>query len=932
MRGCASVVLLAAIVFPLAASAEMRPVRLRCEYLKDPLGVDVTPRLSWALESSARDQIQGGYQILVASSEATLHADRGDLWDTGRVASAESLNIAYAGRPLSSGVTAFWKVRVWDAAVHAGPFSEPARWEMGLLQPADWKGRWIADPRPLPENETELYNERPAPLFRKEFTAARPVRRARAYVSGLGYYVMAINGRRVGDHVLDPIWTSYGKRVLYSTYDVTDLLKPGPNAVGITVGNGWYNPLPLRFWGWLNLRQHLIVGQPRTILQLNLEYTDGTSESVFTDESWRLADGPVLKNNIYLGEVYDARREVAGWTEPGFDDSAWKQAVAASGEVGPLRAQMLPPVRVGQKLPPAKVIEPAPGVYIFDMGQNFAGWVTLRVRAEAGTRIQLRYGELLHPDNTLNVMTSVAGQVKQPGAGGPGAPDVAFQSDVYICKGGGVETYTPQFTFHGFRYVEVTGLNAAPSLDALEGSTLHCAVDSAGEFACSNDLFNRIQEITRRTLLSNLFGVQSDCPHRERFGYGGDIIATSEMAMYNFDMAAFYVKSLIDHSDAARPNHGITETAPFVGIDAFEDGLGGGAAPIGWGTVHPVLLAQLFQYYGDKRLIAENYPVSAAWLEFLTAQARELCIEKGIGDHETLAPKVTPLTSTGFYYMNAELLTRLARILDKRADADHSAALASSIKTAFNRRFLDPKTGKYATGTQACQAFALFLGLVPPSDRDRAVKVLLEDIAAQKDHLTTGIFGTKFMLMTLAANGHADAAYKMVDQRDFPGWGHMLERGATTLWEHWEFSDNTYSHNHPMFGSVSEWFFKVLAGIQPDVDAVGFDHIVIRPAIVPGLTWVKARHDSIRGPIVSEWALADGTLKMHIIIPPNSRALLHIPSADTQEIREGDRCAQQAEGLRVRAIESDRTVFAAGSGDYHFTMPWPPKTLPPAVR
>lgn len=922
-----------AVMFVLAtvggASAAMVPVNLRCEYLENPMGIDVAkPRLSWQLQSASRGQKQSAYQILVATDMAKLQADAPDLWDSKQITSSQSIQVEYAGKPLVSGMPVFWKVRVWDQNNNVSPYSAPARWEMGLLEPSQWTGVWISDPEPLPENEADLYTVLPAPLLRKEFTLQKPVRRARAYVSGLGYYEMSLNGDRVGDHALDPAWTTYSKRVFYSTYDVGGVLKPGKNAIGITLGNGWYNPLPLRFWGWLNLRQHLDIGRPRAILQLNIEYQDGTLDRIVTDDSWRVGDSPILKNNIYLGEIYDARKELPGWDSPGFDDSGWRKAVPAPGEVGPLQAQTLPPIRVNKTIKPVRVSEPAPGVFIFDMGQNFAGWIQLRVKGEAGREVHLRYGELLRPDGTLNVMTSVAGQVKAPGVGGPGAPDLAYQADTYILNGRGLECYKPRFTFHGFRYVEVTGYPGRPDLDSIVGYQLHTDVDEAGSFQCSNKLFNRIQEMTRWTLLSNMFSVQSDCPHRERFGYGGDMIADSEMAIFNFDMAAFYAKTVVDHADAVRPNGGITETAPFVGIDAFQDGLGGGVGPIGWGTVHPVLLMHMYRYYGDRRLMEEQFPISLRWMEFLNEQAKDGIIDRGLGDHETLAPKVVPLTSTAFYFYNADLISRIARLLGRNQDANKLADRAAVIKATFNEHFLDKATGRYAEATQACQAFALYMGLVPQIAYEPALKTLLKDVADHKDHLTTGIFGTKFMLSALSNSGHPDVAYRIVNQRDFPGWGHMLENGATTLWEHWEFSDNTYSHNHPMFGSVSEWFYTVLAGIRPASDAVGFDKIIIKPAIVPGLDWVKGRYNSVRGPIVSEWQIRDGRLEMRVSLPPNTSALIHFPTPEIKEIQEGDRHVQQAEGLQLDSIEKDRVVFAAGSGDYHFNMPWPPKETP----
>ncbi|HOM52063.1 MAG TPA: family 78 glycoside hydrolase catalytic domain [Phycisphaerae bacterium] len=907
--------------------AEMKPVNLRCEYLENPLGIDVPrPRLSWQLESPYRNRRQAAYQILVATHPDRLTPDQADLWNSGRVESNQSLHVEYAGKPLISGMPAHWTVRVWDQDGAVSEFCPPARWEMGLLDPSQWTGHWISDSRPLPEAEADLYGVLPAPMLRKEFVLSKPVLRARAYVSGLGYYELSLNGKRVGNRRLDPAWTSYGKRVLYSTYDVTGELRPGANAVGMLLGNGWYNPLPMRLWGWLNLRERLEIGRPRGILQLNIEYQDGTFERIVTDETWRVGDSAILKNNIYLGEVYDARKELPGWDCPGFDDRAWRAAVRAPGNVGELRAQMVEPIRATRSIKPVRVSEAAPGVYIFDMGQNFAGTITLRVRGEAGTEIRLRYGELLYPDGTLNPMTSVCGQIKGPGIGGPGAPDVAYQTDTYILKGGGeLETWTPRFTFHGFRYVEVTGYPGRPPLDAIEGHLMHSDVRPAGTFECSNPLFNRIQEITRWTLLSNMFGVQSDCPHRERFGYGGDIVVSAEMASFNLNMPAFYHKTAWDFADDVRPNGGFTETAPFVGIDAFKDGLGGGAGPIGWGTVQPVLLWHMYQYYGDRRLLEDQFPLAVRWMEFLGEQAVDNYIERGIGDHESIAEKVVPLTSTAFYYYNAELVSRIARIIGRSQEANRLADRAASIKASFNQRFLDTATGRYASGSQASQAFPLYMGLVPAISHGNALKVLLDDIAAHNFHLTTGIFGTKYMLSVLSDSGHADVAYRIVNQRDFPGWGHMIESGATTLWEHWEFSDNTFSHNHPMFGSVSEWFFKVLAGIRPHPEAAGFDRIVIQPAIVPGLEWVRARYDSIRGPIVSEWRIEDHRLIMHVTLPANTSALIHFPTPEIKEMREADRHIQQSQGIKLHRIERDRVIFEAGSGDYRFSMPWPPK-------
>lgn len=901
--------------------AELRPANLRCEYLSQPMGVDVaSPRLSWTLESGERGQVQTACQVLVARSPQQLAAGVGDLWDSGKVVSSESLQVAYAGKPLASGMRVYWKVRVWDRQNKPSDYSGPAWWEMGLLDGTDWRATWIDDGKPLPTEDADFFKDDPAPLFRREFQVTRPVKQARVYVSGLGYYELSLNGKRVGDRVLDPAWTSYGRRVLYCTYDVTDQLRPGRNAVGMMLGNGWYNPLPLRMWGRLNLREHLAVGRPRAILQMEIEYEDGTWETVVTDGSWKVGGGPMVRNSIYLGEVYDARREQRGWDEAAFNDTAWRPVVAATGEVGPLRSQMMPPIRIARTLQDPTITEPASGVFIFDFGQNLAGWVTLRVRgSEAGRRVRMRFGELLHEDGSLNVMTSVCGQIKKAGAGGPGAPDVVNQEDTYICKGGGQEeVYRPRFTFHGFRYVEVTGYPGRPVPDALEAHLLHSAVAEVGSFECSNAMLNRVHAMVRWTLLSNMFSVESDCPHRERFGYGGDIVAASEMAVLNLDMSSFYAKAATDFVDAVRPNGGFTETAPFVGID--DAGLGDGAGPIGWGTVQPMLLWQMYEYYGNRRLLEDYYPAARRYVELLQSKAQGHIVSQCIGDHESLVPKATELTSTAFYYYDAMLLARMARVLGRSSDANKWENLAAEIKVAFVQKFLDAGTGKLSIGTQAAQAFGLYFDLVPKDRRGAVLDVLLKDIEAHDGHLTTGIFGTKYMLDVLSTAGRADVAYRMVTKKDFPGWGHMLDRGATTLWEHWEFSDNVHSHNHPMFGSVSEWMFKHLAGIQPQVDAVGFDRAVIRPQIVGDLQWVKGRYDSVRGPIVSEWKVEAKELTLHVAIPPGASAVVQLPTNDVKAITEGGRPVQQAQGIELRPVSAGRVGVAIGSGDYTFRI------------
>jgi len=919
------IVCIALLVAPLAALHAADLTNLRCEYRANPLGIDVPqPRLSWVMESARRGQRQTAYQVLVASSPDRLAADQGDLWDSGKVTSREQVGILYAGKPLGSGQSCYWKVRAWDQDDQPSAWSEPMWWEMGLLQGGDWKGQWINDGKVNPSKDEDFYKEDPAPLFRRELNLAKTIRRARLYISAPGYYEARLNGQRVGDQMLDPGWTMFGQRVFYSTYDVSGLLHQGGNCLGVTLGNGWWNPLPLRMWGNRNLRNHLAIGRPRFIAQLNVEFTDGATQSLASDANWKVADGPMRRNSIYLGEVYDARQDLPGWDATGFNDATWRAPQLAAEPIGQLQAQPQPPIRVREKFPAVRVTEPGPGIFIYDLGQNFSGWAAFRFHAPAGTKIVLRYGELLNPDGSLNPLTSVAGQIKgrhknregvEESIGGPGAPDVAWQTDTYMARGMGEETYLPRFTFHGFRYVEVTGLDHALTLDAVTGMPLSADVPDAGAFACSNPLFNQIQAICRRTFLSNLFSVQSDCPHRERFGYGGDIVATSEALMLNFDMASFYAKAATDFGDSARPEGLLTDTAPFVGIQY---------CGVGWAMAHPLLLAQEYRYYGNARLVQEQYAAAKRWLLLVAQKYPDGIITAGLSDHESLTPRPAGPMVTPLFYQSAQLLAGLARTLGHTEDAATFAAIAEKSRLAYQHKFFDAATAQAAPGTQASQAFALYSDLVPAAERGKALAVLLEDIrGAGKGHLSTGIMGTKFMLDVLSREGHADVAHAIVAQPTFPGWGWMLANGATTLWEHWDLSQDVHSHNHPMFGSVSQWFINWLGGIQADPQAVGFDRIVIRPQPVADLQWVKCSYNSVRGRILSNWQRAEGRLTLDVTIPPNTTATVYVPAKQAAAVTESDTPAAKAQGVTFLRTENDAVVYAVGSGTYRFASVLP---------
>ena len=903
------------------APQSLAVVHLRCENSENPLGIDTpSPRLSWKLESKIRGQRQSAYQILAAASADALTNSVGNLWDSSWVTNNETTGVAYQGQPLKSSQLVFWKVRVRDKDGRASDWSQPARWEMGLLTPSDWQAAWLNDGKSNPSKDEDFYKEDPAPLFRKPFIVSKKVASARLYISGLGYYEATLNGSRAEDSVLDPGWTAYGQRVLYHTYDVSAQIQPGTNCLGVMLGNGWYNPLPLRMWGNLNLRKNLAVGRPRFIARLQLEFTDGTQQAIVSDPTWKTTEGPIRFNSIYLGEIYDARQEITGWDSPKFDDSAWRQPAVATEPIGTLQSQSQPPIRVTKKIRPVKLTEPVPGTYIFDLGQNFSGWVNLKALAPAGTQIKLRYGELLNQDGTLNPMTSVAGQIKskrkmadgsEVSVGGPGAPTIAWQGDTYICKSNIFQSYTPRFTFHAFRYVEVTGLPGSPALDDITGLRLNADVERVGFFACSDEQFNRIQDICDWTFLSNIFSVQSDCPHRERFGYGGDLAVTSEAFMMNYDLANFYAKVVRDWGDGARLDGELRDTAPFVGIQY---------CGLVWGMAHPLVLRQLHQYYGGRELVKEQYAAAKNWLDFHAAKTPDGILTNGLSDHESLAPvKHQPVLLTPLYAASARIVGELAMILGHQAEAEKYQRLAADIQTAYLGKFLNPTNGEIGFGTQSEQAFALYLNLVPAPQRSVVTKFLLDEIGEpHQAHLSTGIFGTKFLLDALSREGHADLAAAIVGQKTFPGWGYMLENGATTLWEHWKGSDNTFSHNHPMFGSVSQWFYQWLGGIQPAPEAVGFNRIIIRPQTPKNLDWVRCSYNSVRGLIVSHWQRQGDKLKMDITIPPNTTATVYIPAPAAARVTESGVPATQAEGVHFLRQEGAAAVFAVSAGEYHF--------------
>ncbi len=729
------------------------------------------------------------------------------------------------------------------------------------------QNKWISNCSPVLTDEASMYGIHPAPLFRREFVVeAAKIRKATLYITAAGYYKASLNGERIGDIYLDPAWTTFSKRIYYTTYDLTASLKKGANCLGVTLGNGFYNPLPLRLWGDKNLRNALPTGIPTFTARLVVEYANGKTAEISTDGDWKFASGPVLKNNVYIGEWYDARNELSGWDKPGFQASGWKSACILNSPTEKIQSCFFPPVKITDTFSPVRISSPAKGVYMADMGTNFAGIYKIRMKGNLGDTITLRFGERLYDNESLNPMTTVCGQIKGKGIGGPGAPDIAWQTDTYVFGKTGEVWYSPDFTFHTFRYMEIKGLNYAPQVSDIQGMALNSAVDECNHFECSSELLNSIQKITTRTFKANLVSVQSDCPGRERFGYGGDINAVSESFMYNFDMHGFYRKTIYDWVDAMNDSIFI-DTAPYVGIKF---------CGISWESAFLMLQNDLLVYYGDTGIVKELYNLDLKWMQKVARLHPENMVEKGLGDHESLTPVPVRVTGTGHYLKAAGIMKKFAALMGDRTNEKKFAELETSIRNKMQKELWNVSDGRNEKlNKQTLFSSLLYSGVVPENEKPAAVDSLLASIKnGVNNHFTTGIFGTKYILEALSQNGLTQQVFDIVNSREFPGWGFMIDRGATTLWETWRESDNVYSNCHPMFGSVSEWFYRWLGGIRQDENSTGFKKFCINPQTPEGLTYVKTSYKTPFGYIRSDWEkTASGGTKYTITVPKGTKAL-----------------------------------------------------------
>jgi alpha-L-rhamnosidase len=868
---------------------------LKCEYLQDPCGIDVqNPRLSWEILSKEKGQKQTAYHLLVASSEKLLEADVGDIWDAGKIESDRSVQVVYRGRKLESREKVSWKVRIWDRHGNPLPWSKTASWEMGL-DSADWDAEWIG----LNQYE-ELKPERsyPAIYFRKIAELAPQIKKARAYISGLGYYELSINGLKVGDHVLSPNHTNYDRRqsptdfdeegvrnmstrVLYETWDITSYLKQGENSFGVCLGNGWY------FQGEREENLPYSYDTPRFIAQIEIEFVDGTRKRILSDGSWDASFGPILHNGIYSGEIYDARLEEEMWKDSRLNHRALFKAVPVRSPEGRLRSQMSPPDRICRTIKPLRMTMPAEGIYRYDLGEMISGWARLQVSGPRGTVITMNF-------------------IEEAGSG-------YGQTDSYILKGDGDEIWEPRFTWHAFRTIDV--ISPLPlSLDMLTGVVVNTDVEAAGSFLSSNELFNTIQNNFQRTQLGNMHGgVPSDCPHRERRGYTGDGQIAAQAAIYTFDMASFYTKWMHDIKDAQNPKSGyVPNTVPF------QSG-GGGTA---WGSAYIIIPWYMYLYYGDEQILQQHYPGMKLWIAYLT----NLCDESGILMETKLGEWVPPaateispsLVSTAYYYHNLKLMSKIASVLESPVDSDYFQDLALGTKEAFNREYYRESSQSYSIGRQGANVFALGFGLVPENRIPEVFKSLVRHIESRTDeHFDTGMMGTPLALDVLTRYGRMDLAYSMMNQHDYPSFGYAIDQGATAIWETWL---GDASHSHPMFGSVCQWFYQALAGIYPDPENPGFKNTIIKPQALRNLEYAGANYESPYGSIESHWEWEGNDMILKLGIPFNTTATVILPAADPDDLSINGRPAVNCKNASFIEFKDSLVRYQVESGHYKFSI------------
>ncbi|CAM4025085.1 Alpha-L-rhamnosidase N-terminal domain-containing protein [Pedobacter westerhofensis] len=899
-----------------------RPVNPRCEQQVNPMGIDASsPRLSWEIESKQRNTLQKAYRILVSDDPKLLKSNTGNIWDSKKVNSSASIQVSYKGKPLTAAKTYYWKIMLWDNHGKSSAWSDTQQWQMGLLTKADWKNAiWIAhevmpdSTRILPSaigkrDKTGGTINDVLPLIRKEISISKKIKNATIFISGLGHFDLSINGKKIGDHFLDPGWTNYEKQALYVPFDVTESLKNGKNAIGVMLGNGFYY-IPKQKKRYRKLLVQ--YGFPKMICRLLINYTDGSSENIVSDRSWKSAAGPIIFSSIYGGEDYDAAKEQKDWDQPAFDDTQWQNAVITTGPPL-LNSQKAASVKIFENFKPQQITQISSAGWSYDLGQNASGIVRISVKGKKGDTIRITPAELINPDHTAN----------QKASGKP-------YYFTYILKGEGVETWQPRFSYYGFRYLQIDGAvpvteNSAtdqlPVITEVTGLQVRNAAEQAGTFNSSSNLFNKTAKLIDWGVKSNMMSVFTDCPHREKLGWLEQLHLMGSSLRYTWQVENLLNKSIEDMRLSQTGTGLVPEISPEYtvftwGGDMFRD------SPE-WGSSSIILPWYMYQWYGDRQGLVTAYPMMKKYAAYLKTKAKDNILSQGLGDWYDLGPQppgvsqltTMGVTATAIYYYDLDILQQTALTLGKKADAEVYKKLAAEVKHAFNRKFFDSTTNNYATGSQTANAMAIYMKLVPPARKAAVLDNIVADIRKHKNSLTSGDIGYRYLLRVLEQEGRSDVIYEMNSNPDVPGYGYQLAQGATALTESWQALPSA-SNNHLMLGHLMEWFYSGLGGIRQEENSLAFKQIKIHPEMVEGVTHAETSYLSPYGRIGTSWKKEATALTLTVEIPANTTASVYIPVSKGRQIREGGKALSPAPLKNGK----DFAVVKTGSGTYHFTV------------
>jgi alpha-L-rhamnosidase len=881
----------------LTLSAGIKVTSLTTDYKINPIGIDnPVPRLSWIIQSDEQNTLQVSYEIRAALDPADLAKKNKQVWNSETVASSKSIHIKYQGQAPKSYQRIYWQVRVVDNHGKKSKWSEVAYWEMGILEDGAWKAEWIT-----PAWEEDLKKSNPSPYLRKEFKLGKAIQKARLYISCHGLYQVELNGKRVGDQEFTPGWTSYNTRLQYQTYDITSQLLQNQNAIGIILGDGWFRGT----LGWGDNRNNW--GEKlAAIAQIIVEYSDGTSETISTDESWKATTGPILESDIYNGEIYDASKELTGWSTSSYDDSSWDQVSKIDISKKILIAPEGPPVQVVNQIEPIGIEKRKEG-WLVDMGQNMVGWIRIKASGSSGDVITLRHAEVLDKEGNMYYENLRA----------------AKATDTYFLKGGGEEVFEPHFTFQGFRYVMVTGYPGELTTDKIRGMVIHSNMEPAGTFVCSDSMINQLQHNIVWGLKGNFLDVPTDCPQRdERLGWTGDAQVFAPTACFNMNAATFYTKWLKDMAADQDEDGSIPHVIPNI--------LGHGGAT-GWADACVMIPWDLYLDYGDVSVLENQYESMKRWIGYMKQRAGEDLIWDGdphFGDWLSFASTKSDymgaythkdLIATAYYSYSSHIVGRVASILGREDEAAYYSQLSEQIKEAFNNEFVTPN-GRLMSHTQTAYTLALAFDMLDEETAKKSADFLAGDVE-EFGHITTGFLGTPLISLALTWIGRNDLAYMLLNRKEYPSWLYPVTMGATTIWERWDGQkpDSTFqdpgmnSFNHYSYGAIGKWMYQVVAGIGIDEENPGYKQVIIDPRPGGGLTSARATHKSMYGEIVSGWKLEGDHLTMNVVIPANTGASIHIPG-DPASIMINN-SALAASGMDFRMANGE-TVVNTGSGKY----------------